>query len=320
MAIIAGIDEAGYGPVLGPLVVCGVAVRVPHEERDGGLWTRLRHSVTRNISRRDLRLPIVDSKKLYNRKAGLGALERSALTALKVWGRAPASLRDLLQSLSPNVLDELEAYPWYRDFDIDLPVASNAARIATAANALNRDCRANNIEPACFCCEPLLEGHFNRLVNNTRNKAVVLSGLVLRIVDRLMRKADDQTLHVFIDRHGGRVRYVAQLLTAFEGYDLQILEESPARSAYALRRGGADIRVAFVTSGEEQHMPIALASIMGKYVRELFMIGLNRYWQDRVDGLRPTAGYYTDGHRFLTDIADALERASANRTLLVRSR
>ena len=320
MAIIVGIDEAGYGPVLGPLVVSGVAMRVSDDGPPGCLWTRLQHSVSRTASRHDLRLPIVDSKKLYNRKAGLGRLERSALTALKVWGRSPTSLRNLLESLCPHLLEQLGAYPWYRDFDVDLPVAQDFAHVATQANALARDCRDHGIELSRVYCEPLLEGHFNRLVNTTRNKAVVLLGLVLRVVNRAMNAAGDQPLYVCIDRHGGRAHYASQLMTAFDGHDLQILEESPVRSAYALRRRQAHVRVEFVTSGEDRHLLVALASIVSKYVRELFMIGLNRYWQQRVQGLRATAGYYRDGRRFLADIAGALDQTGLNRELLVRAR
>ena len=65
MAIVAGVDEAGYGPLLGPLVVTGVAFRVPDAVAEASLWDVLRGSVTRRASAKDLRLPILDSKRLY---------------------------------------------------------------------------------------------------------------------------------------------------------------------------------------------------------------------------------------------------------------
>lgn len=320
MAIIAGIDEAGYGPVLGPLVVSGVALHVPDDEVDGCLWSRLRASVARRAGRREWRLPILDSKKLYSRQAGLGALERTAMAVLRVGGVEANSLRGILRGVAPHVLEQMDGYPWYHGFDVDLPVATEAAVIGTQANALRRDAREQRVQFIPVLAEPLLEGHFNRLVHKTRNKAVVLLGLAFRIICEVIRIAGDQRVRIFVDRHGGRVHYVTPLLTAFDRYDLQVLEETPTRSAYALRRQKAEVRLEFVTSGEDRHLPIALASIISKYIRELFMMGLNRYWQGQVAGLKPTAGYYTDGQRFVTDIGSALETAGVDRRLLVRSR
>ena len=43
---------------------------------------------------------------------------------------------------------------------------------------------------------------------------------------------------------------------------------------------------------------VALASIVSKTVRELWMDVFNAYWRARVPGLRPTAGYPVDAVRF----------------------
>ena len=39
---------------------------------------------------------------------------------------------------------------------------------------------------------------------------------------------------------------------------------------------------------------VALASIVSKTVRELWMDVFNEYWRGRIPGLRPTAGYPSD--------------------------
>ena len=72
---------------------------------------------------------------------------------------------------------------------------------------------------------------------------------------------------------------------------------------------------------EERHLPVALASMFAKYVRELLMGAFNHYWQQVVPGLRPTAGYYTDAMRFLADIDPALAVGrTPERRLFVRAR
>jgi hypothetical protein len=50
-------------------------------------------------------------------------------------------------------------------------------------------------------------------------------------------------------------------------------------------------------------MPVAVASMLCKYLREALMHRFNRYWQTHLPALTPTAGYYNDGERFLRDIA-----------------
>ena len=109
MAILVGIDEARYGPVLGPLVVSATAWRVPDDTVDRCLWDLLRQSVCRQAVRRDRRPPILDSKKLYHRKMGLAGLERSALAALGQTGISPAFFRDLLSRVCPGAMQTITA-------------------------------------------------------------------------------------------------------------------------------------------------------------------------------------------------------------------
>ena len=57
----------------------------------------------------------------------------------------------------------------------------------------------------------------------------------------------------------------------------------------------------FRARGEEASFPTALASCLAKYAREVTMGAFNRYFEKRDPELRPTAGYTTDGRRWLKD-------------------
>jgi hypothetical protein len=65
--IYAGIDEAGYGPMLGPLCVgCSIFAVEDADPADGppNLWARLDEVVTRGARDARRRIAIDDSKKL----------------------------------------------------------------------------------------------------------------------------------------------------------------------------------------------------------------------------------------------------------------
>jgi hypothetical protein len=57
-----------------------------------------------------------------------------------------------------------------------------------------------------------------------------------------------------------------------------------------------------------------------KYLRELCMHSFNSWWCGQIQGLRPTAGYYLDGSRWLTDVEPHLVRLGISREALVRVR
>ena len=107
-------------------------------------------------------------------------------------------------------------------------------------------------------------------------------------------------------------------MTAFDGVPLEVIDESPKHSAYRLRRRESPFVIRFVEKGETLQLPIALASMYSKYVRELFMTCFNRYWKAQLADLKPTAGYYNDGQRFLADIDAVIARNRLDRNHLVR--
>ncbi|HEY3243307.1 MAG TPA: hypothetical protein VGM03_08140 [Phycisphaerae bacterium] len=319
MAVIAGIDEAGYGPLLGPLVVSGVVFQTAPDLAERCLWKTLSASIGRRPTKKGRRLPIADSKVLYDRQAGLWTLERSALVMLAASLDRPASLRALLRLVAADAEPVMDDYPWYRGFDPPLPVDGGTGDLGTRCNAVRRDLSQNGVTLRNVHCQPVLEGHFNELVARTRNKASALMTVVLRLIDRVIRLGDDDT-RIYVDHQGGRVYYRDHLLTAFPEFELRIEHEDETRSAYRLVRGQRRIRLEFEVEGEKRQLPVALASIYSKYLRELFMIAVNRFWQEHVADLRPTAGYYGDGQRFIRQIEPAIARHAIDRALVVRCR
>ena len=320
MAIVAGIDEAGYGPILGPLVSTATVFSIPNELVGKDLWKALSGSVSRGPAKRSGKIAVADSKKLYKRSEGLGVLEKTALSFMRLAGRATGNLDELLKSLRSKCAGQMKNYPWYRDGVIELPLAAETADISVCTNALQAEAKRKGIRFLGAGSQILLAGKYNELVETTRNKAAVLSSLTGIFLSELVQRYGDKELTVYVDRQGGRTRYRAFLQQCFSDWELRIINENQDASGYEMSKGKLSWQVHFETKAELKHLPVALASIYAKYVRELFMELLNRYWSEQVPGLRPTAGYYTDGKRFLDDIGAACKKLATPMSKLVRSR
>ena len=95
-------------------------------------------------------------------------------------------------------------------------------------------------------------------------------------------------------------------------------EEGRARSVYSFLAPGRRMRLTFQPRADAEHLCVALASMVSKYLREALMLEFNRFWQEQVPGLKPTAGYPGDAARFLEAIRPAAERLGVPEAALWR--
>jgi len=87
-----------------------------------------------------------------------------------------------------------------------------------------------------------------------------------------------------------------------------------------LQAGGKAMRMHFVVGADGRFLPVSLASMVSKYLRELLIGSLNRYFIGFSADLKPTAGYWKDGLRFIEDIKANLPHVQFNSNQLIRSR
>lgn len=304
-----GTDEAGYGPNLGPLVISATVWQTPDAGRDADWYELLSAVVSRHVhpQRRLSQVPIADSKSLYKPGGALQNLECGVLATLRAIGRRPADWREAWTALAPENSDGLDRDPWYRDFQLALPLAHDSDALDRLAETFLHGLQQTSIQLLSMRSVTVSPEQFNSRLDRLGNKATILSTLTMELIKAVLPPANGQAVFVVCDKHGGRRRYADLLQTEFPDYLVEIRDESPALSVY--RWGPAAGRVEFrFLEKAERLLPVALASMMSKYLRELAMLAWNAFWQRHVPGLRPTAGYPVDAVRFKKEIDACQQR------------
>jgi ribonuclease HII len=278
---IIGIDENGLGPRLGPLVVTAVVARV---EGDG-------HKRVLSRPRGGLRSRLGDSKRLV-------AYGDSSLG--EAWARA------IVRRLGPSQPEGPEAL--VRSLSLD------------GAEALRAPCPGDHIEQCwglggeAFTAEPKLvaqvEGDLVKL--DAFGVRVLYAACVVTCARRLNEGIARGLTRFHVDLHAmerlaldararagvdvvatcGKVGGFAHYPAAFgplNGRLHAVAQEGRARSEYSVPGLGS---IAFVRDAEDQHLLVSMASLVGKWVRDLFMSRIVRYHRALDPGLPDASGYH----------------------------
>lgn len=325
MLVYAGIDEAGYGPMLGPLCVAATVFVLDDHDPEAGapdLWEMLSKGVCR--SRRDgrHRVAIDDSKRLKGAKGAkaspLRHLERGVLAFLAAMDPAhqvPATDTALIGHLKA----EIAPRPWY-DSVVDLPVGQDADELRIAAGRVGRAMSSAGARCEAIWCRIISAEDLNCGAEKLGTKSAVNFHAVMQLVDQIRRRWGQAHPRIIVDRQGGRTHYLRELQLAYPDSHLHILAESETMSRYRLEGDTRPMTVSFLQGAEERHLPVALASMTAKYVRELLMLRLNRYFRSFLPELKPTAGYVQDGRRYVREIESVIRSEGLSRGSLIRSR
>jgi hypothetical protein len=325
--IVAGIDEAGYGSVLGPLVVGCCALELPAAPGEPAAvpcgWATLKRLVKRTRDASGKRLHVNDSKKVYSPSIGLAELERSVLCLVATLHGEAESFAAFVRQTAGESCDGLDAHAWYRAAEGEAwPLANEPVALRIKANAARHELARAGAAVRLLHAHVVPESRLNAMFDTLQNKAATSFTFVAQHIDRLLSDfaRPGEPLIIFCDRQGGRERYGSVLMQLFPDWALTVVDERPERSEYALASGDRVARLIFAEQAEQHCMSVALASMLSKYLREATMRRFNAWWRTHRPELRPTAGYYNDGLRFIEDIRATCVTLGIDPATLVRSR
>ena len=383
MDVLIGVDEAGYGPNYGPLVVAATAWRVEEGVQGSGfrvqeganregatasvalkrkttgrsgvdapdLYKLLRKAIVRRADKAGKRIAIADSKALYSPDLGVAHLERGVLAALTTLAgnnghstaargareRCVERVAELLAATLADPHRRRGDLPCHHDDEQLLPLDALSEDICRLAALLEKTCGDCGVTLLGLRARLVYPAEFNDLIDHFGSKGSALSHVTMELVRQVVdvccgstesegaANADLNTprptrsLCIFLDKHGGRNRYAALLQHHFPESWIEPVFENRNRSRYRWMHGDTSAQAIFRV-GCEELLPTALASMTAKYHREVAMRAFNAFWTSRIRGLRPTAGYPGDSHRFRADIAAAQRELGIDDRLLWRSR
>lgn len=316
MTLLIGTDEAGYGPNLGPLLISATAWSVPDDGKGVDLYQRLQQVVSKKASSA-AHIPIADSKDLYKPGSGLLNLERGLFTSLAACDVNIGRWREAWDRLAPASAEPLQTVPWYRGYDIALPIDLGQQQLAADVKMFSEGLRSANVLLQSVRSTAVFPLRFNELLDRYDSKGSVLSLATLELVRDALEQHSDSNVFVQCDKHGGRNRYLAVLQTVLPDERIEIIREARDSSVYRWASDGRKVEIRFVAKGEN-FLPAALASMASKYLRELAMKAFNTFWKTRLPDLKPTAGYPVDAKRFKADIESVQHGLGIDNVMLWR--
>lgn len=303
--LVAGIDEVGYGPILGPLVVASSIFLIKKNPEDN-MWLRLQDSVGKNKKGLNSRLLVTDSKKAWSKNAKVNQLERTTkafLNQLDLNGKTTFS--SVIPLITNDIKQQVKTYPWYRAIYNDyLPEIAHNVSSRLTCNLEQEGMEF--IDFRCICTDV---EEYNRIIKTMENKSWAVIFPILKLINQIIGIGifcRAKKIIIYSDRLGGR-KFYSDILASVPGFAIShCYDESDEISKYLLiDNRGRELQIQFEVKADDKRLPVALASMTAKYIREKIMEHMNKYFKMLQSDLRPTAGYYTDGLRFLRDIQES---------------
>ncbi len=274
---VTGIDENGLGPLLGPLIATATTIEVKRYDADA----------LRSVG---VAAGVGDSKATSGFRKMRGAESIALAVAERELGRVPRHVDEFLEAISldgplalrapcPDASTSRQCF----ETRIELPAfGGEVERGREALKALSKAKVKLIRTRTAIRCAGVLNAGFRDGVNKLKQDLAMFERLALDA-----RRESGRDLEVICGMIGG-IRKYPGYMTLLADRATPLVEEKGA-SSYAVDRLGV---MRFVVDSDDGHLPVALASMVGKYVRELTMDRIVRFYRARDPELSRASGYH----------------------------
>jgi len=242
-----GIDENGFGSLTGPLVITGTLIEIEEEK-----WFR----------------EICDSKVFFSSRSEskFKKLEEFVISLYySIKKEMPSSPLEIVRYLSPE-------FKCFSEVDIcfkNIPYKFLWADIRKGKEKGEKFLKwmekekifIKDVKSEIVCAK-----RFNELIKKGNSKFIVNLSHFCKIVKRF----DRRNSFVYAGKIGGMKYYLKYLRYFFPEYEIYKEIEEEKKSIY-LFEGKDNFKFGFFLDVEKISFPASVSSIVGKYVREIFM-------------------------------------------------
>ncbi|HOK56922.1 MAG TPA: hypothetical protein PKV21_00315 [bacterium] len=238
---ICGIDENGFGPVLGPLVITGI------------------------LTSEDIKIPdyIKDSKIFYKNKKDLKKIEEIAVISFyMVENRTPSSPYEIFKRFSYKKC-AFEENLCEKNIPLFFESENIKEIIKRYSDLLKEKDKIKRIEVKTVC--PYF---FNDFVKKKKSKFLLN---LFNFCEIIKEMENYKNIKFFCGKIGGTIYYRNFLKYFLPDYEIYALKETDDFSEYKISKKNLSFELGFYKNVENISPVASFSSIIGKYMREIIM-------------------------------------------------